>query len=410
MAEYVSKHFAAAYQQAGDFTVVNVNGKLQKNGGNVASYFCTPDGRVIHAVGGPVSPQKLLAEAQWTVSTYEQVLAAAPDDRQRQAMIVQEAHLSELHASRADFEREIQQQFVRAREEYANKLKERAKQGRAWSRGYDRDHDLIAPELMARRWTAERFSGDKAHQILAAEPLAPLVQVEERLFEKLTGEQFADNRGRIYSAAEGFQRAREKEMPVLLVLYKGRGKYKDEYDETTKRLLTEVLPRRPVSQPLQSYVVITLPLNELAALSNLADVPNYELPSGATSQLILAQPDGMQIESISGHVSAEHLTARLWNPIHEIFLARADRYADEGNVSDAQRLLRRVLRNSNVESHRNRASRRIDELKIDMAETWAQQGRTAEAQRVFRYLHNETTSADLRQLAARRLAELGATL
>jgi hypothetical protein len=35
----------AAHQQAGSFEVVNQARVLVKNGGNVASYFCTPDGR-----------------------------------------------------------------------------------------------------------------------------------------------------------------------------------------------------------------------------------------------------------------------------------------------------------------------------------------------------------------------------
>jgi hypothetical protein len=35
----MADHFVSAYQQVGDFEVVNVNGELQKNGGNVAGYF-----------------------------------------------------------------------------------------------------------------------------------------------------------------------------------------------------------------------------------------------------------------------------------------------------------------------------------------------------------------------------------
>jgi hypothetical protein len=43
----------------------------QKQGGNVAAYFCTPDGRVLHAVAGPVSATVLLREAQWVVETWK---------------------------------------------------------------------------------------------------------------------------------------------------------------------------------------------------------------------------------------------------------------------------------------------------------------------------------------------------
>jgi hypothetical protein len=35
----------------------------------VASYFCTPDGRVLHALAGPVQADVLLREARWVVET-----------------------------------------------------------------------------------------------------------------------------------------------------------------------------------------------------------------------------------------------------------------------------------------------------------------------------------------------------
>jgi hypothetical protein len=58
--------FVAAHQQAGDF---DKEGN-KKNGGNVASYFCTPDGRVINAVLGPVGADDLVREAQWAINVY----------------------------------------------------------------------------------------------------------------------------------------------------------------------------------------------------------------------------------------------------------------------------------------------------------------------------------------------------
>jgi hypothetical protein len=58
----------ASYQKISTFTVTS-NG--QKQGGNVASYFCTPDGRVLHAVVGPVTGAKLLEEARWVEETWK---------------------------------------------------------------------------------------------------------------------------------------------------------------------------------------------------------------------------------------------------------------------------------------------------------------------------------------------------
>jgi len=43
---YLDKYFVPAFQKVGTFRIVGKN----KQGGNVASYFCAPDGRVLHVV------------------------------------------------------------------------------------------------------------------------------------------------------------------------------------------------------------------------------------------------------------------------------------------------------------------------------------------------------------------------
>ena len=59
--EYVERNFVACYEQVGDFRVTAItNGQLNKNGGNVVSYFCTPDLNVINAIVGPVEADQLL--------------------------------------------------------------------------------------------------------------------------------------------------------------------------------------------------------------------------------------------------------------------------------------------------------------------------------------------------------------
>ena len=63
--QYLNDHFVAAFQKVATFKIVN----NQKQGGNVASYFCTPDGQVLDAVAGPVDGATLLREARWVVET-----------------------------------------------------------------------------------------------------------------------------------------------------------------------------------------------------------------------------------------------------------------------------------------------------------------------------------------------------
>ena len=71
LGEFINENFVSAFQKVGTFKIV---GK-QKQGGNVASYFCAQDGRVLHVVAGPVNAATLLKEAKWVVDTVKKSLA-----------------------------------------------------------------------------------------------------------------------------------------------------------------------------------------------------------------------------------------------------------------------------------------------------------------------------------------------
>jgi len=70
LGKYLDEHFVSAFQKVGTFRIVG----RQKQGGNVASYFCAQDGRVLHVVAGPVNGQTLLREARWVVDTVKKSL------------------------------------------------------------------------------------------------------------------------------------------------------------------------------------------------------------------------------------------------------------------------------------------------------------------------------------------------
>jgi hypothetical protein len=67
---YVNKHFVSSFQKVATFQIVNG----QKQGGNVAAYFCAPDGRVLHCVAGPVDAGTLLREARWVVESVKKAI------------------------------------------------------------------------------------------------------------------------------------------------------------------------------------------------------------------------------------------------------------------------------------------------------------------------------------------------
>ena len=90
--KYLDKHFVAAFQRVGTFRIVGA----QKQGGNVATYFCAPDGRVLHAIAGPVNAQTLLAEAKWTVDTVRTAIEKSKGDGVEFKAMIRRAHADKL--------------------------------------------------------------------------------------------------------------------------------------------------------------------------------------------------------------------------------------------------------------------------------------------------------------------------
>ena len=77
--KFLNENFVSAFQKVGTFRIVG----QQKQGGNVASYFCAADGRVLHVVAGPVDAATLLKEAQWVVDTVKLVLVETKKDNKK---------------------------------------------------------------------------------------------------------------------------------------------------------------------------------------------------------------------------------------------------------------------------------------------------------------------------------------
>lgn len=90
--KYLKEHFCSSYQKVATFKIVNGN----KQGGNVAAYFCAPDGRVLHAVAGPVNAQQFLHEARWIVDTSKKLIASSKGDGAKFKEGLRKAHAAKL--------------------------------------------------------------------------------------------------------------------------------------------------------------------------------------------------------------------------------------------------------------------------------------------------------------------------
>ena len=74
--KYLNEYFVSSFQKVATFKIVG----NQKQGGNVAAYFCAPDGRVLHLVAGPVNAATMLKEAKWVVETAKSAMKDAKND------------------------------------------------------------------------------------------------------------------------------------------------------------------------------------------------------------------------------------------------------------------------------------------------------------------------------------------
>lgn len=92
--KFINEFFVSSFQKVATFQIVNG----QKQGGNVAAYFCAPDGRVLHCVAGPVDAATMLREAKWVVDTAKAAIEKSKGDGGRFKELFRTAHAEKLRA------------------------------------------------------------------------------------------------------------------------------------------------------------------------------------------------------------------------------------------------------------------------------------------------------------------------
>lgn len=181
MAKLFSEHFVSAHKQVGDFVAIKVGDRIQKNGGNVASHFLTPDGRVIHSVTGPVSASVLLQEAAWALEMYQEALGQP--DAVRQLLVSQKHQQASMSA-------------------------------------FGHQDRLV-------------------HDLYAENPLPTLHSVYQHVFEKILGERVSKSAPRLAEASRRLAYAKKTGRPILFVLHDGQTFSSPRFDPITNRLIEE---------------------------------------------------------------------------------------------------------------------------------------------------------------------------
>ncbi len=92
MGAFIGENYEASYQKVGTFAVVDG----QKQGGNVASYFCLSDGTVVHAVAGPLDAERFLRESKWAVEVRKLAATEASGEAAAYRATIRKAHVERL--------------------------------------------------------------------------------------------------------------------------------------------------------------------------------------------------------------------------------------------------------------------------------------------------------------------------
>jgi len=163
--EYLNRHYIAAFQKVATFQIVN---GAQKQGGNVASYFCTPEGRVLHALAGPVDGATFLREARWANDTYQLAMLGDPQPSEVKAF------MRKAHADRLQLEHAIPLQKT----------------------GLPRPNAINArllDQLLLQNQHLGLGSQGKVHLLLAVGAMPRLDHVYQAVFERILNEKISTN-------------------------------------------------------------------------------------------------------------------------------------------------------------------------------------------------------------------------
>jgi hypothetical protein len=171
VAEFVNENFIATYLKVGTFQIVNG----QKQGGNVASYFCLGDGAVVHAVPGAVNARTFLSEARWAIETRKSALTLSTK------LATGDLDMAKYHAQ----VKQAHEERYRAETGNGHVLKPRGVKNGAPAQA--KAKQPAVPQQLPQGVSQQA----QVHWMLAMSPLAPIEEVYPVVWERVLREQLS---------------------------------------------------------------------------------------------------------------------------------------------------------------------------------------------------------------------------
>jgi hypothetical protein len=175
--QFVNKYFVSSFQRVGSFRIT----QGRKQGGNVATYFCVPDGRVLHAIAGPVDAKALLEEANWVTVATRDAVAGAKGDATRFKELLRKYHAARLE----------EKYGVRVTPVFQDQIFQDLRTATAYrdAKGRPLAPVLPLPPIENQREVKRQMpNGAKVHRLLAAHATMKIEDLYGAIFEGILGE------------------------------------------------------------------------------------------------------------------------------------------------------------------------------------------------------------------------------
>jgi hypothetical protein len=296
----LNEKFVAAFQQVGSFRVskpVDPRGKtrfshLSKQGGNLVSYFCTPDMEVLHMLVGPVQPEALIEGARWALAAQQRITESG-ERRPERIAACREAH-GELvrDETRKQFQLVTSSSVkIDASGSTATRAVAVADAVLAIRVGIRtksfRHARKISPEIM-RNWAKlqahDPSSREFEHLFLGELALASLADIEKPVFVTLAGENYTRRKARSDELIKEFGAAKEESKPILMIVGASDPPLGLFDDQSGSSLLPL---NRSGKRFLKSYRLIWLSEPELTLLLDELDQEPLDLQFGRKPRYVL---------------------------------------------------------------------------------------------------------------------------
>lgn len=313
----VKANFVSCYEQVGQFSVSTavstrqekLEERLGKNGGNVVTYFCTPEKEVLLYLVGPVTAQEVQNGAEFSDRLNRQLRGLDKVQRTRK---IREAHQDAfVPGVKVPFERWLEDQDELDRRTMAQRLNAAVQfviqlQQQTLA-GIPTGPQRVTLTKQQEEQNAQRYRQSaelhrsEPHVVLAALSPVTVREIQAPVFERLARQKFVERTQRNVDLLAKVQANAKAARPTVLVV--------TDHDRATPSDAKKI-PKHRALEGRDDFDVVALTKLELVRLMDDTNQDPVEQIAGFTARYIVLDVTGQRLSTIgqsnSGRFRALH--------------------------------------------------------------------------------------------------------